>query len=112
MVLMCASCTEKPLSDDELDVALRNARVGLAAACLKTKASSAPEVTVNITLDVDERGEPRYVRAQSDALDPRNATCLQDALMHLRFRPGGTRGPRTRPMIVNMKDDLPPSLTW
>lgn len=110
--LSCVSCTEKPLTDDELDVALRNARVGIATECLKLTARGAGEVTVAIAIDVDARGEPRYVRATSTTLGPEATTCIQGSLMRMRFRPGGTGGPRTRTMIVNMKDDLPPSLTW
>ena len=109
---LCAACTEKPLTDEELDLALRNARVGVATACLKAQAQDAAEVTVKITMDVDPRGEPRYVKAQSDALSSKSTDCMQEALMRLRFRTGGTAGPRARTMIVNLKDDLPPSLTW
>ena len=115
---VCVSCTEKPLTDEELDVALRNARVGLATECLKMEAAGASlphataEVTVAISIDVDARGEPRYVRATSAALTPQAATCIQASLMRLRFRQGGTNGARARTMIVNLKDDLPPSLTW
>jgi hypothetical protein len=110
--LLCVSCTEKALTDDELDVGLRNARVGIATECLKLEARGTAEVTVSVSIDIDPRGEPRYVRATSAALTPKATTCIQDSLMRLRFRPGGTSGPRARTMIVNMKDDLPPSLTW
>ena len=98
---LCASCAEKALTDEELDVALRNARVGIATECLKLEARGAAEVTVAIAIDVDARGEPRYVRATSAALTPKATTCIQESLMRVRFRPGGTSGPRARTMIVN-----------
>ncbi len=115
LALLCVSCKERPLTDEELDVALRNARVGIATECLKLEApgaNPAHEVTVAISIDVNDRGEPRYVRATSAVLTPKAATCIQESLMRVRFRQGGTNGPRSREMIVNMKDDLPPSLTW
>ena len=91
---------------------LRNARVGLAASCIKGPGHAAAEVRVLVTLDVAEGGEVRYAKVTAPELPEGSRACMQEALMRLRFRPGGTGGARERTMLVNLKDELPPSLTW